>query len=176
MKFILFLYINLIIYLSNISINNCGLCGLNPPLDSSYCGNYLDLDRTHRCCYCEEISTGNYYCLVKNRTENITGFNCDKDLCDRILVNPDLPGAPCVNHKEIKDMDSDDITAELCHSHSIDDTHPCCYYDDGINKKCFSIGEITSQTLYTYNDFLDCKAIRYKINFTILIFLFILIL
>ena len=171
MKKILFLYLY-ILYLTYFSFY-CGFCGLNPPLDKSYCGNYLSLNNTHRCCYCKEESTGKYYCLVKIINEDIEGFQCDKEVCDTISFNQDLPGAPCLNHKEIKEMDSEDITEEFCHKHSIDETHPCCYYDDGVNKKCFSIGEITSKTLYTYNDFLKCSAINLKINFTVFIFLFI---
>ena len=165
------------LYLSYFSIY-CGFCGLNPPLDKSYCGNYLSLNKTHRCCYCKEESTGNYYCLVKKIHENISGYYCDEEVCNTILVNQNLPGAPCLNHRKIKQKqidDPDSISEEYCHSHSIDETHPCCYYDDGVNKKCFSIGEISSQTLYTYNDFLKCSTNYYKINFIIFIFLLIFI-
>ena len=152
----------------------CGLCGINPPEDKSYCGNYLALNLTHRCAYCKEKSTGKYYCLVQYKKLNISGFECEDS--DYVILNEDLPGAPCLNHREIKNKDLVNITKEFCHEHSLDAKHPCCYYDDGVNKKCFSIGKITSTTLYTYNDFLDCsmKFINFNIvkYFAVLFFLF----
>ena len=150
---------------------HCGLCGINPPEDKSYCGNYLALNRTHRCSYCKDLSTGKYYCLVQVENNTIDGFECES--YSDILVNKDLPGSPCLNHKEIKNKDPDEITREYCHEHSVDEKHPCCYYDDGINKKCFSIGKITSMTLYTYNDFLDCFGTNVNIKFYLLFIFFI---
>ena len=152
----------------------CGLCGINPPEDKSYCGNYLALNLTHRCAYCKEKATGKYYCLVQIRKKEIPGFECQNS--DYVLLNEDLPGAPCLNHREIKEMDPKNISKEFCQKYSTDAKHPCCYYDDGVNKKCFSIGKITSTTLYTYNDFLDCGMKFIELNivlyFTVLFFLF----
>ena len=158
----------------------CGLCGINPPEDKSYCGNYLALNKTHRCSYCQDKSTGKYYCLIQtnysNKTRNeIVGFDCESN--DDILVNEDLPGAPCLNHKDIKNTSNENINETFCHEHSVDEKHPCCYYDDGIVKKCFSIGKITSMTLYTYNDFLKCSSEYININLymkLILLFIFII--
>ena len=152
---------------------NCGLCGINPPEDKSYCGNYLSLNRTHRCAYCRNIDTGKYNCLLQIKNETIEGFECGNS--DDILVNEDLPGSPCLNHKDIKNKDPDEINAKFCKAHSIDDKHPCCFFDDGVNKKCFSIGKITSVTLYTYNDFLQCSTQYFKINkifYLLIIFIF----
>ena len=87
-------------------------------------------------------------------------FDCENSI---ISANEDLPGAPCANNEEIKKLSPEQLNDTFCKSHSKDEKHPCCYFDDGINKKCFSIGEITSMTLYTYNDFLDC--ISTYINF-----------
>ena len=170
MRYALFLIFSFLLYYSIF----CGLCGINPPEDKSYCGNYLALNRTHRCAYCKEEATGKYYCLVQYKKQQIPGFQCEST--DYILVNEDLPGSPCLNHKEIKKKSPENITKEFCHEHSTDAKHPCCYYDDGVNKKCFSIGKITSLTLYTYNDFLDCsiKYINLNIvkNFALILFLF----
>ena len=170
MKYVFFLIFFALLY----SPTHCGLCGINPPEDRSYCGNYLELNRTHRCAYCQEISTGKHYCLVRYKNQTIPGFECESS--DFIVVNEDLPGAPCLNHKEIKKKDPEEITKEYCHEHSTDAKHPCCYFDDGINKKCFSIGKITSTTLYTYNDFLDCSMKYVKLNaFKFFVFLILFI-
>ena len=141
----------------------CGLCGINPPEDRSYCGNYLALNGTHRCSYCKDESTEKYYCLIQVNNSKIAGFDCQS--YDDIIVNEDLPGSPCLNHKEIKNTPVDEITEEFCHSHSVDEKHPCCYYNDGVNKKCFSIGKITSTTLYTYNEFLNCFSTHINTKF-----------
>ena len=174
-------YYTPLIFLNFISLFSpilTGLCGLNPPEDKSYCGNYLALNKTHRCSYCKEIATGKYYCLIQTNfpksNNSIEGYECESN--DDILVNEDLPGSPCLNHKEIKNTPEENITEEFCHEHSVDEKHPCCYYDDGLIKKCFSIGKITSKTLYTYSDFLKCFAMRIKCNiFMELILLFIFI-
>ena len=171
MKYIISFVLLTVLY----SSIHCGLCGINPPEDKSYCGNFLALDRTHRCSYCRDLSTNKYYCLVQevgeNITSNIEGFECES--FDDILVNKDLPGSPCLNHKDIKNTAPINITKEFCHRHSVDEKHPCCYYDDGINKRCFSIGKITSMTLYTYNDFLDCFGTNINIKFYLLFILVI---
>ena len=138
----------------------CGLCGLNPPQDRSYCGNYLPSDEKTTCLYCKEKASGKYYCLTNDTVYNNTAFECENSI---ISPNEDLPGAPCSNNEEIKNASPDRIDFDFCKNHTKDEKHPCCYFDDGINKKCFSIGEITSMTLYTYNDFLDC--ISTYINF-----------
>ena len=158
-KIFQFLFLFLFIIYSPI---NCGMCGINPPENKQYCGNYLELNSTHRCAYCKNIETGKYYCLIQVKNETIEGFECETT--DDIIVNEDLPGAPCLNHTDIRKKDPDEIDAKFCHVHSIDDKHPCCYFDDGVNKKCFSIGKITSLTLYTYNDFLNCRSKFFKIN------------
>ena len=159
MKYIL----SLLLFFKLYSSINCGLCGINPPEEKSYCGNYLALDRTHRCVYCQEKATGKYYCLLQVKNETIDGFDCE-DGSD-IVPNEDLPGAPCLNHKDIRGTPVEQITEEFCHSHSVDEKHPCCYFNDGINKKCFSIGKITSMTLYTYNDFLNCFSMHINFKF-----------
>ena len=138
------------------------MCGINPPADKSYCGNYLSLNRTHRCVYCREQTTGNHYCLIRVNNKTIEGFDCEDG--KHTIVNEDLPGSPCFNHQEIRKVPMDQIDFNFCHNHSTDATHPCCLYDDGITKKCFSIGKITSETLYTYNDFLQCNMKYIKIN------------
>ena len=167
--------INLILFLEILSISMifCGFCGINPPRSPSDCGNYLKLNRTHRCCYCKNIFTEKYYCLVSiyNETsKNIQapeGFTLAYD-CDLITENDDLPGAPCLNHSETENLT--DFDKDYCHSLSIDEKHPCCYYDDGIDKRCFSVGKIDSDTLYTYTDYLDCFSSFQKIDLLLIIF------
>ena len=167
----LFIFLEIII----ITITFCTFCGINPPKNINYCGNYLSLNRTHRCCFCTNNFTSESFCLIviKNGT-NETTFDNYECQCDNIVEDDDLPGAPCLNHQETIKL-GQNITKDYCHEHSRDDKHPCCYYDDGNIKKCFSIGKITSQTLYTYNDFLDCFSKYHKINI-LLIFLMILFL
>ena len=138
----------------------CGFCGTNPPINKDYCGNYLSLNSTHRCCYCTNIETEKSYCLVVVNNKTIDGYTCD---CDHIIENEDLPGASCLKYKETIE-NSGNLSAKFCHSLAIDEKHPCCFYDDGIEKRCFSIGKITSQTLYTYSEFLDCFSKNQKIN------------
>ena len=148
----------------------CAYCGTNPPLDSSYCGNYLELNSTHRCCYCNHTLTGKHYCiLIINDTFPSDEYKCT---CENILENDDLPGAPCRNHAYTLEH-PEEISKEYCHKQSIDDKHPCCYYDDGKVKKCFGIGKITSYTLYTYNEFLDCFSKYQTINYFIIFFILI---
>ena len=142
------------------SVTFCGICGLNPPKSPDYCGNYISQNRTHRCCYCKSNNTNNYYCLIVINEKRPEGYECD---CDKVHVNDDLPGGPCLNHTLTKSGEVE-ITKEYCHSNSIDKRHPCCYYDDGNNPTCFSIGKITSLSLYTYNEFLDCFSKYQKIN------------
>ena len=144
----------------------CQLCGINPPESPDYCGNYRNNNSTHRCCYCRNSISDKYYCLLVINNTNTTGYECN---CEEVHENYDLPGAPCLNNSLIENSE---ITKELCHKNSIDKRHPCCYYDDGKTKTCFSIGKITSFSLYTYNDFLDCFSYNQKIN----IFLLFLIL
>ena len=152
----------------------CGLCGLNPPEDRSYCGNYLSSDGNSKCSYCQEKATGKYYCLVQTNNENIDGFNCDTS---SIPTDSDLPGAPCKDNEEIKKVqEAGNLNETYCHEHSVDEKHPCCYFDDGVNQRCFSIGEITSMTLYTYNDFLNCLStyINIKIYWLFIFLIFYL--
>ena len=151
-----------------------GFCGMNPPRGPYDCGNYLKLNKTHRCCYCKNIFTKENYCLVAIYDENEKnftvpeGFVLDYD-CDLITENDDLPGAPCLNHSITENLT--DINETYCHNLSIDDKHPCCYYDDGIEKRCFSIGKITSNTLYTYSDYLNCFSSFQKINLFLIVLL-----
>ena len=163
------LKINYLIFFEifGMSIIFCGFCGMNPPRGPYDCGNYLQLNRTHRCCYCKNNFTNENYCLVaiyheKNKSFTVPeGFQLDYD-CDLITENDDLPGAPCLNHSgsELRT----DLNETICHDLSIDEKHPCCFYDDGIQKRCFSIGKITSNTLYTYSDYLNCFSSFQKIN------------
>ena len=149
-KKILFIFLEII----TITITFCTFCGINPPKSSKYCGNYIGLNGTHRCCYCTNKNTNESYCLIV--VKNVIPFdeyNCN---CDNIEEDDDLPGAPCRGHEEIVKTDPDNITDLFCHSHSKDDKHPCCYYDDGNIKTCFSIGKITFKTLYTYCSVLNC--------------------
>ena len=157
-----------------ITITFCTFCGINPPKNINYCGNYLSLNRTHRCCYCTNNLTSESYCLlvnIQNRTKILPDkYECQ---CDNVVEEDDLPGAPCLNHQEIIER-GQNISKEYCHKNAKDEKHPCCFYNDGNIKKCFSIGKITSKTLYTYNDFLDCFSKYHKINF-FLIFIIILL-
>ena len=122
-KINLLLFIELII----ISIIVCPFCGSNPPLDPSYCGNFLELDGLHRCCYCHKINMEQYNCLLIINETIPEDYECD---CENIIENDDLPGAPCLNHSYIMNH-SESLTKEYCHSQSIDNKHPCCFYDDG---------------------------------------------
>ena len=150
----------------------CGFCGTNPALKKDYCGNYLSLNSTHRCCFCTNNQTNQNYCLVVVNETPIDGYNCD---CKGIVENDDLPGAPCLKHSQTieKIKNGEEINSSYCHSLSRDDKHPCCYYDDGFEKRCFSIGKITSKTLYTYNEFLDCISNYQKINISLIFMILI---
>ena len=162
-KINLLLFIEIII----ISIIVCPFCGSNPPLDSSYCGNYLSLNSTHRCCYCLKKNMKKYYCLlIINGNYSKEDYECN---CEFILENDDLPGAPCRNHSYVMEH-TDNLTKEYCHKLSIDEKHPCCYYDNGNFKTCFGIGKISSDTLYTYNNFLDCFSNYLKFSYFIIFF------
>ena len=160
----------LLLIIENISISMIfgNFCGLNPAKDKSYCANYLG---DKKCCFCTNIKTEETFCLTENE-ENNTFYKCQ---CDGIEGDNDLIGAKCSNDTEIEEL-GDEIDADICHEYSLDEKHPCCLYDDGYEKRCFSIGKITSNTLYTYSDFVDCFSKYRQINFLyIFIFLFILI-
>ena len=154
----------LLIEILTISVIICQLCGINPPVTSDYCGNYLNLNSTHRCCYCQNNFTGKYYCFLVINGTGPDGYTCD---CEDVHENDDLPGAPCYNHN-LTINGKVNITREYCHQNSLDQRHPCCYYEEGEMKTCFSIGKITSTSLYTYNDFLDCFSNNQKINLFLL--------
>ena len=165
--------LNLFIFIEILSLFLCQLCGINPPESSDYCGNYLQLNSSHRCCYCRNEKTDKFYCLLVINNSTIPGYFCD---CDDVHENDDLPGAPCYNHN-LTISGEVEITKEYCHKNSLDKMHPCCYYDDGENPAtCFSIGKITSTSLYTYNDFLDCISNYQKINIFLLFYILIFIL
>ena len=154
-----------LIEILTISLISSQLCGINPPEGPDYCGNYHLKNNTHKCCYCKHQESDKYYCLlvVKNGTPN--GYDC---YCENVQENLDLPGAPCLNHSLTLKYGFN-ITKDYCHQNSLDKRHPCCYYDDGKTKTCFSIGMITSISLFTYNDFLDCFSSSQKINIYLLI-------
>ena len=166
--------INLLLFIVNITISIifCRFCGTNPALSKDYCGNYLDLNSTHRCCYCKNNQTEDHYCLIVINEGQIEGYSCD---CSGIVENEDLPGASCLKHKQTAEMikRGEDFNESYCHNLAKDKKHPCCYYDDGIEKRCFSIGKITSKTLYTYSEFLNCLSNHQKINI-FLIFMILL--
>ena len=157
----------LLIEILTISVIICQLCGINPPVTSDYCGNYLNLNSTHRCCYCQNNFTGKYYCFLVINGTGPDGYTCD---CEDVHENDDLPGAPCYNHN-LTINGKVNITREYCHQNSLDQRHPCCYYEEGEMKTCFSIGKITSTSLYTYNDFLDCFSNNQKINLFLIFFI-----
>ena len=168
MKKILIIFIEII----TIIIAFSKLCGINPPQSPDYCGNYLDLTSESRCCYCSHNNNINKkLCILLENVVNIpqnilhNNYTCD---CESVLVNNDLPGAPCLNESITKTLNGN-FVAEYCHGLSRDEKHPCCYYDDGIEKRCFSIGKITSETLYTYSDFLDCLSNYHKISFLLIL-------
>ena len=172
-KRIIIIFIEIII----ITIAFSTLCGINPPESPDYCGNYLGLDIKHRCCYCTHNITKKKLCILleEPHIENISppinynNYTCD---CTSVIVNDDLPGGPCLNHSKTKELNGD-FDKEYCHKLSIDDKHPCCYYDDGKEKRCFSIGKITSKTLYTYTEFLNCLSKYHKINFLLILVILI---
>ena len=160
----------LIIGINLISSIFSTFCGINPPENEKYCGNYLGLNSTHRCCYCslkEDPSV--HYCLIVVNEQPIDGYDCG---CDNITVDIDLPGAPCLNHSITKELD--ELNSTYCHSLSIDEKHPCCFYDDGFEQKCFSIGKITSKTMYTYNEYLDCYSKFETINYFLIIMILLI--
>ena len=158
----------LIVYITIISLTFCGLCGLNPPEGPDYCGNYISQNSTHRCCYCKNNNNNKYYCLLVVNGEEIDGYDCD---CRNVHENDDVPGAPCYNHTSTRKKIVE-ITREYCHGNSLDKRHPCCFYDDGKDQTCFSVGKITSLSLYTYNEFLDCFSKYEKINLLMIFFIF----
>ena len=164
---------NLIILIEILTLSFicCQLCGINPAKSPDYCGNYQYVNSTHRCCYCKNKISDKYNCLLVINNKATDGYDCD---CNSVYENNDLPGAPCLNHK-LTDNPDFEITKEFCHQKSLDKRHPCCYYDDGDIKTCFSIGKITSFSLITYSDFLDCFSNNQKISifFLILILIFL---
>jgi len=167
-KLILSILIDILI----ISFIYCQFCGINPPKSPDYCGNYGPVNNTHKCCYCRNNITEKYTCLLVINNLTADGYICD---CEAVFENYDLPGAQCPNISldNISDLE---ITKEFCHQHSLDKRHPCCYYDDGKTKTCFSIGKITSFSIITYNDFLDCFSNNLKINIFLLVLILILVL
>ena len=160
----------LLLIIENISISMilCNFCGLNPALNEKYCANYLG---DEKCCFCNNLKTNETFCLTENEKNNIS-YNCNCIEISEDNEDKDLIGAKCEKYEEI----GDEIDVHICYNHSKDDNHPCCLYDDGYEKRCFSIGKITSSTLYTYSDFVDCFSKYHQMNFLfIFIFLFILI-
>ena len=166
--------LNLLTFIEIITISHlgCQLCGINPPESPDYCGNYQHVNSTHRCCYCKNNITDKYSCLLVINNSTAEEYDCD---CEGVYENIDLPGAPCLNQSLIDNSDFE-ITKEFCHQNSVDKTHPCCYYDDGKTKTCFSIGKIISFSLTTYSDFLDCFSNNQKINIFLLFLILFLIL
>ena len=65
-----------------------------------------------------------------------TGYNCSVYDCDLIRGDDDLPGTACLNHLETEKLNGE-FDNEYCHKLSIEERHPCCYYDDGFEKKMF---------------------------------------
>ena len=167
-KFNLFILIEVLI----VSFICCQLCGINPPESPDYCGNYQQVNSTHRCCYCRNNISYKYNCLLVINNIATKGYDCN---CEDVHENKDLPGAPCLDYK-VTDNSDFNITKEFCHQKSLDKRHPCCYYDDGDTKTCFSIGKITSFSLITYNDFLDCFSNNLKIQIFLLVLLLIFLL
>ena len=164
-------YLLIFIVILTSTLFDCQPCGINPPIGPDYCGNYRHINDTHKCCYCKNTITDKYYCLLVINNSKTEGYEYN---CEGIYENYDLPGAPCLNHSLTLNGDFE-ITKEYCHQNSLDKRHPCCYYDDGNTKTCFSIGKITSFSLITYNDFLDCFSNSHKVSlfllFLILLFL-----
>ena len=158
----------LLIEIITISIIFCGFCGINPAEESSYCA--FKLNNNNTCCYCKHKTKEKYYCLIKKKSNDTDpkGYECSQ-CSDTLETDYDLPGAPCGDQKYIEE-NNEDLNKTYCHQNSIDEKHPCCFYDDGNFKGCFGIGKITSDTLYTYTEFLDCFSKYLKINFIILIF------
>ena len=143
-------------------------CGYNPPEDSHYCGNYLGQNNISRCCFCTHNITGTNSCLIVFNGTKPDEYTCN---CDDVEENDDLPGSPCLNHTQTIKL-GNNITKEYCHGLSKDEKHPCCYYNDGLQKRCFSIGKITTTTLYTYNnEFINCFSTYHKINYFFILFL-----
>ncbi len=155
----------------SISMIFCEFCGLNPPEDDSYCNINQPGGNEPKCCYCTNKETNEHYCFIDN-TYDHNYYTCS---CSGLKENNDLPGSKCKDHEQIDTTVEDDITEEKCHSLSID-KYPCCYYDDGINKKCFSIGKISSNTLYTYTGFLNCLSHYQQINYLFILIFFMLFL
>ena len=166
------LNLRILIEFITISLISCQLCGINPPESPDYCGNYRHKNSNDRCCYCKNNISGKYYCLLSNDNIKNEGYQCN---CEVVFANNDLPGAPCLNQSLIDSL-GNEVTKDFCHENSIDKRHPCCYYDDGDTKTCFSIGKITSFSLFTYSDFLDCFTNNQKINIFLLILILILLL
>ena len=165
------LILHLLFEILAISFISCQLCGINPAKNPDYCGNYQHENSTHRCCYCKSNISDKYNCLLVINNITTEGYDCD---CEVVYENNDLPGAPCLNQSLIDNPDTK-ITKEFCHENSIDKTHPCCYYDDGKTKTCFSIGKIKSFSLITYSEFLDCFSNNQKINIFLLFLILFLI-
>ena len=147
----------ILLILIYITITLSSYCGINPPEGPEYCANYLGNNDTHKCRYCTQSSTGKSYCLFVGdcNSNEYEGFNCN---CNNYTENIDLPGASCANMTELYEK-YENISAKDCFQYSKDESHPCCLYDDGINKTCVSIGKISTSTLYTYNNFLNCFSV-----------------
>ena len=101
---------NLIIFIESIAITIAfsTFYGLNPQGGPDYCGNYLDLTSESRCCYCSHNNNINKkLCILLENVVNIpqnilhNNYTCD---CESVLVNNDLPGAPCLNESITKTL------------------------------------------------------------------------
>ena len=151
----LFLFIIII----SISITFCELCGLNPPQNEAYCNiNNHKKEDGEKCCYCKNTQKEEYFYFVGDMGPP---YSCN---CNIQVEDPNLPGSKCDRQDELDKLESEGkLNVTICHEHSID-KHPCCYYDDGIEQTCFSIGKITSDTLYTYSDFVDCFSFYQRSN------------
>ena len=162
------IYLFFFLVIISISTMLCTFCGYNPPEDPHYCGNYLGLNNESRCCFCTHNISRTNSCIVIINENYPPEYECN---CEDIEENDDLPGSPCLNHTITITL-GDNINSSYCHSLSKDEKHPCCFYDDGVNKRCFSSGKISSTSLYSYNnDFINCLSKYLKINYFFILFL-----
>ena len=141
-------------------------CGLDPPLNSSYCFNRDPLEN-RTCCFlsnsnrkmCHLFPDRN---ITENKTIEINNeiFNVECNFDDSLS----LMGYPC--------GESDVTALENCTDYSLVN-NPCCLYNNSFTGTltCFYMGRITQTSLLSYDkDIINCSSKFLKRNLFIFIF------
>jgi len=151
-------------------IIKCSGCGVEPPLNSSYCFN-RDEDADEVCCYLYNDNRKMCH-LFPNKTilgENNITMNNELFNIECNFENSYLMGSRC---------GEENVTSlESCTSHSLIN-NPCCLYNNSFTGTltCFHIGKITQTSLLSYDkDIINCYQKFIRVNSFLILFYFIFI-